>query len=334
LTVTTSTPGGTTADAEYSIAMWGPPTSGKTTFIGALNIALALEGGAWKMVGRDDASTALLTKLTDSLANDRKFPEGTVGVDTCRWLLTGSQQQVVRGGLFRRKRTERVSQSVRLDLVDPAGGLYGTDVRTSDYARGVLLDNLQRSRGIIFIFDPIREFWEGDGFRFTVGVLNSLAQLMTESGQLGDGHLPHHIAICITKFDEVRVLQTAEKLELVTARRNDEFGFPRVEAAHAEELLRNLCQHSQSGNAGLMLDNLRQHFAPERIRYFATSAIGFHVDPASGAYDPDDYQNLMPDPGDPMEMCIRGSVRPINVIDPVMWLASCVPSDRGKGAGS
>jgi hypothetical protein len=155
---------------------------------------------------------------------------------------------------------------------------------------------------------------------------------MTASGETVGGCLPHYIAICITKFDEVRVLQTAEKLELLTARRNDEFGFPRVDPVRAETLLRELCRHSQSGNDDLMLDNLRQHFAPERIRYFVTSAIGFHVDPATNVYNPDDFQNLMPDENDPREMRIRGTVWPINVVEPLMWLASRLNPVPQKGA--
>jgi hypothetical protein len=305
------------------IAMWGPPSSGKTTFLGALNIALARQGSGWRIVGRDPGSRNLLTALTTSLASDRRFPPDTKAVETCSWQLTGNVLKTVRSGFLRlRKRDRKVTVSINLDLVDPPGGLYSPDVHDSDYARGVLVESLKRSRGIVFVLDPIREFLDGDAFKHTIGVLNELAQSMASGGQAADGQLPHHIAICITKFDEARVLETASELDLVSTRRDDEFGFPRVSEDRAEELLRYLCRLSGSGNADLMLDTLRQHFAPERTRYFVTSAIGFHVDPFSHAYNPDDYQNLLPDSTGQGIMRIRGNVRPINVVEPIMWLAS------------
>ena len=218
----------------------------------------------------------------------------------------------------------------RSDLVDPQGKLYSNDMSARDVVRGDLIHNLENSRGIIFLFDPIREFRYGDGFEHTVGVLNDLAQRMSASRQLVGGRLPHYIAVCVTKFDEVRVLQTAEKLDLLITDPNDQFGFPRVDDAYAGDLFAQLCQVSQSGNADLMLNYLRQHFAPERIGHFVTSAIGFHVDPLTNVYNPGDFQNHLPDPGKPGQMLIRGTVHPINVVEPIMWLARKMAAGPGR----
>ena len=82
-----------------------------------------------------------------------------------------------------------------------------------------------------------------------------------------------------------------------------------------------LCDVSQTDNAVMVFNTLEQYFRPDRIKYFVTSAIGFFVDPRKGAYDPDDIQNLLPGPENaPKRLRIRGTVHPINVMEPVLWL--------------
>jgi hypothetical protein len=66
------------------------------------------------------------------------------------------------------------------------------------------------SPGIVLCFDPVSEFERGDAFRHTYGVLT---QLKSQLGRCGS--LPHYVAVCITKFDEIRVLESAQKLKLV-----------------------------------------------------------------------------------------------------------------------
>jgi hypothetical protein len=102
----------------------------------------------------------------------------------------------------------------------------------------------------------------------------------------------------------------------------DPYGFPRVDDSDAREFFTNLCKVSKSGMADLVLTTLEQHFQPERIKFFVSSAVGFYLDPISGIYDPENYQNLLPDPDEPDKTRIRGAIHPINVVEPMIWLGT------------
>ena len=148
---------------EHSVAMWGAPTSGKTTFLAALNIALTRQVEDWKVIGADEASTDKLVSLTTSLARDRKFPKATAGIERYRWILIGRASRAVPRRWFGATQRQE-SVKIGLDLVDASGELSAPD-RPSRGVRGDLINNLERSRGIVFLFDPIREFNKGGRVR-------------------------------------------------------------------------------------------------------------------------------------------------------------------------
>ncbi|MDN3351448.1 hypothetical protein [Actinomadura sp. DC4] len=320
---------------KHNIAMWGAPASGKTTFITALDIALTRRDSEWSIVGADDASTDFLVRATDSLSQERKFFPATQTIDRYHWFL------IRQGGADRRRRWRGPSKDtlqIGLELLDPPGGAFALN---GAYAglQEELLDNLTNSQGIVFLFDPIREFESGDAFSSLHGTLARLRQRMRASGGLQGGKLPHHLAVCVTKFDEMRVLHTAEKLGLVTSDPHDRYEFPRVDDGDAMELFRELCDISPTGNAEMVMQALDRDFHPERTRYFVTSSIGFHVDKRTSVFDPDDPQNLIPDSsatvakGQPEPFRIRGQVHPINVMEPMTWLAECLAARMPVGHG-
>ena len=302
------------------VAMWGPPRSGKTTFLAALNIALARQNPVgWRLVGIDTPSTQTLVTLTTDLAN-RRFPRATIALDQYTWALERSLQALPpRRRLRLGWRREQVP-SVSLDLVDASGELFSLEGRRNPEAENDLFKNLENSRGIIYVFDPVREFSRGDIFEHTIGVLNRLARRMADADALTSGRLPHHVAVCVTKFDQAKVLETASRLFLTTVDEADRFGFPRVADEDAEELFTELTE-IVSTTADMVPQALRRFFLPERMKFFITSSIGFHVNPLTGSYDPDDYQNEIPDENEPGGMRVRGAVHPINVVEPILWLA-------------
>ena len=112
-----------------------------------------------------------------------------------------------------------------------------------------------------------------------------------DRGQDFDGVLPHHVAVCVTKFDEPRVLATARRMGVVTTDPEDPYGFPRVRDGDARRVFAKLC----NGDGEMVLNTMDRTFRRDRVRYFVTSAIGFPADP--------------------------GPVNPINVAEPVLWLA-------------
>lgn len=304
------------------IAMWGAQGSGKTTFLAALNIALTQQGRGWTMTAADDASEELLIQMSDALSGKREFPPATQGIDVFEWLIYGRVQQTVKRGRFSR---ETVDQPVRigLKLADPTGELARWD-QAGLPDRRELVGHLARSRGIIFMFDPIREFERGDAYETTNGLLLELAGAVARKDPGFDGRLPHHVAVCVTKFDEPRVFATAETMHTLLWDPYDEHGFPRVHDSDARSLLSTLCKVSRGGNGDMVLTLLEQHFRADRIKFFVTSAVGFHVNPRTGRFDINDTQNVVkPDRGMSPSR-IRGPIHPINIVEPVLWLSEQV----------
>jgi hypothetical protein len=308
----------TTEDQNIShdVAMWGAAGCGKTTFLAALDIALTRVDGDWKVIGADSASTEVLTSLSRSLTTEHRFPLATLGVERYKWYLAGERRE--RTGRWPRRRTITRLDRIGLELIDAGGELF-----SSGQAVGRrLLDNLVRTRGIVYLFDPIREFEKGDAYDNLHGMLAQLSQELLNADEFVDGRLPHHLAVCVTKFDEVRVLKTADRMGLLQADPLDRHGFPRVMGdTDSRRLFEELCEVSASGNAELVLNKLTKYFHPGRIRYFVTSAIGFHLAPDTGRFDARDFQNLVPDSGSPAGHQIRSGVHPINVMEPMLWLA-------------
>lgn len=314
--------------ASHSIAMWGASGSGKTTFLTALRIAQDRRPHEWTIIGADKPSDAFLTNATRRLASEHRFYPATGALYRYSWHLI--QRSAVTGRRRwlpwpRRRAGANATKRIALEFLDPPGGVYQGGFQG---LREDLLENLTACRGIIFLFDPTREKTHGDTYDCLQDMLGMINQRMLLNGELRDGMLPHHLAVCITKFDELWVWQEADKLGLVTPDENDPFGFPRVEGDDAAEFFRELCGMSPTGNAEMVPNALAGNFHPDRIKYFVTSSIGFNVDSTSKVFDPDDPQNVRPvsaderlddEPEDALR--IRSQVHPINVMEPMAWLA-------------
>jgi hypothetical protein len=73
----------------------------------------------------------------------------------------------------------------------------------------------------------------------------------------------------------------------------------------------------------MLATTLERCFRPERIKYFVTSSVGFYTDPRSRIFNPDDSQNVTRGGEQSQGMRftgIRGSIHPINVAEPLLWL--------------
>jgi hypothetical protein len=163
----------------------------------------------------------------------------------------------------------------------------------------------------------------GHAFAYIYAVLAELAERLISRGEYTEGVLPQHVAVCISKFDDVRVLATAEKLGMIVADPDDEHRLPRVPDFDARDFFIELCKILNAGDPELVLNTIERHFNKSRVRYFVTSSIGFWVNPETSVYDPDDVQNLLGQ-ANLYDARIRGSVHPINVVEPLMWLVGKV----------
>lgn len=325
------------------IGLWGAPGSGKTTFLAALNVAVLRGGHNWRIFGVDDEATAFLSESTAMLTERREFPEATTNLEHRSWVMMGETE--VRYGSRWRRKTATVPVEFHLDMLDAPGAYFdshsatgngaveepvsdrlGFDDEDEEEARPLhepfsdeeeLVDNLATCDGIVYLFDPIREWKDGDAYRYFHRTFLKVAQRAMQSGRLVNARLPHYLAVCITKFDEPKVYLTARRRGYLTYDMTDPHLFPRVHEDAAEHLFRDLCRISATGNAEMVRSTIEKYFLPERVRYFATSAVGFFLG-SSARFRDADFQNVVPLKDGRTR--IRGEVHPINVVEPLLWL--------------
>jgi hypothetical protein len=304
-----------TIRGEPGIAMLGATGSGKSTFLGALQIALLKQEKEWRIWCRDPASRRALVEMNTALTSEGRFPLPTTGIDTFDWILGGNRARTERSGRFGSRSVEE-SLELTLKLTDPTGELARPD-QAGLQPREQLVDHVAKSRGILYMFDPIREFSRGDAYDKTYSLLMDLIAAVADDPDF-DGRLPHHVAVCVTKFDEPRVFKTAESLRMLVWDEHDPLGFPRVHGSDARALMHSLCKVSRNGTGEVVPQLLEQYFHPDRISYFVTSAIGFMVNKRTRLFDVQDTENVYRIESG--ESLVRGPVNPINVVEPILWL--------------
>ena len=298
---------------EPGIAMLGATGSGKSTFLGALQIALLKQHRDWRVWCRDPASRRALVEMNTALTSEGRFPLTTMGIDIFDWILSG---KVERTGHRRSSRSYEENVELALKLTDPTGELSRPD-QVGLQPREQLVDHVAKSRGILYMFDPIREFNRGDAYDKTYSLLMDLIAAVAEDPDF-DGRLPHHVAVCVTKFDDPRVFKTAESLGMLVWDEHDPLGFPRVHESDARDLMHSLCKVSRNGMGEVVPQLLEQYFHPDRISYFVTSAVGFMLNKRTRVFDGQDTENVYRIESG--ESLVRGPVNPINVVEPILWL--------------
>jgi hypothetical protein len=297
----------------------GAPGGGKTTFLASLSIAVGEAGqslGRWRITATDDASLTFLTERKQDLVVGRKFPAATSIVTQYHWQINGEMPDTPRRGLRRAVPGAKVSFS--LDVEDRPGGdflLNGAPITEEGLKR------LASAEALILLFDPTRDIGRSEGsesnWMFFHKLFETLKLRLQRTGQLEDGVLPHHVAVCITKFDDPAVFKPALQNRLVDI---GEDGVPRVPDDRAEEYFDWICREidrfSVDSSTLQFPSMLRSTFRDDRVRYYATSSVGFWTGP-TGRFDAGDFQNTQPVNGEPR---LRGAVRPVNVLEPLIAL--------------
>jgi energy-coupling factor transporter ATP-binding protein EcfA2 len=303
-------------ESESGVAMLGPTGSGKSTFLCALKMALIEQDEDWVLFTRDAVSRKRLDDMSEALTSQGAFPLTTQAVDTVQWILGRTIERTERKRAFGPETRVRDRVEVTLRLTDAPGELARSD-QIGLTERNELVTQLADSRGILYMFDPIREYTHGDAFQRTDSLLSELMGVLSEQPGF-DGKLPHHLAVCVTKLDDPRVFRTAKDLGMLNRDDYSPWGFPRVHGSDAQTLFHAFGGISRSGTGEVVPRLLERYFRPERISYYVTSAVGFMVNKRSRRFDERDTENVYRmASGAPL---VRGPVHPINVVEPVLWI--------------
>ncbi|RKS79640.1 hypothetical protein BZB76_1115 [Actinomadura pelletieri DSM 43383] len=348
-------PGAEEADADDTvtgrIGIIGPTGSGKTTFLGAIRVALE-EREAGLIWGTDAESRKFLTEASDRLHRQRVFPNATRSLPPNLSFKLRIQRRNVRV-TTKWKRRRRVTRTamVSLDVLDAPGGMYGgqtpdavpqpgepatqSAMLYSDADLKRLAEHVAASSGLILLLDPVRETNMNDSYDYLQYIIVEIAA--RARFRRNDPHLPHHLAVCITKFDHPHVYNAVNRQGLYLEPRG-EYEFPYAPSETAREYFDLLCEEQRSDtgmgdtNSTRQLRNvIRQYFSPRRTRFFLTSAVGFRVDPRTRRFLPTAPENVSYQEFDgKVGQWILGTAHPVNVLEPLMWLVQQQFKDDGR----
>jgi energy-coupling factor transporter ATP-binding protein EcfA2 len=291
-------------DAPVRIGLWGAPASGKTTLLAALAhvVGDTQQGyGSWRVGGLDRVAEEFLVRHKETLLDGSRFPAATEAVgEPLRFRFSGGT-----GG----------SSGFVVEVQDVPGH-YFSDRRPAD--DGAVTRRLAECDGLVFLFDPTAAAAHA-GADYLFGIIQRITTYLEESGRPPGRHLPHGLAVCVTKFDAPQVFLAARAARWGT-QGDDRYRFPRVKDSHARGFFRWAAAHFAGADGSRLCDLVEHHFDPDRTRYFATTSIGFHVG-ADGLFDAADFANTTAGG-------IRGPIRPVNVLEPFIALRRTL---RGSG---
>ncbi|MYY01549.1 MULTISPECIES: hypothetical protein [unclassified Streptomyces] len=309
------------ADERVRIGLWGAPRSGKTTYLASMAIAAMQmqrhSRSNWVIGGMNPESIEFLNDGVTQLAIQRVFPDATVGLQPLSWSFQGSEEGT--GPFKKSKQTGFI-----LEVQDVTGEAYRGD--EANALRPRVLDQLARSQGLIYLYDPLLDSQRAaEGLNFLYSMLTELNARVRDAGKLHRNRLPHHVSVCITKFDDPEVFRPAVEAGYVTQSMEGN-RLPRVPDEQAGRFFQWMCDDVRGASARLVRDCLAAFFHPQRISYYATSAIGFRLNPQH-IFDYRNYLNVEVVNG---ERRICTSPVPINVLEPLIDLEKRIRSGGSK----
>ncbi|UGT62491.1 hypothetical protein [Nocardia asteroides] len=314
-------PGHSTGTA---IEFWGAPRSGKSTFLRALEFAAdePVFGYRWKIIGRDKPSRDFLTTaMRDRLDGD--LPAASTGDVPLSWTFRGRRHREAEGTWLSRLMSAfgddddaEPDAVFTVDVHDLPGELFGRNTIHTEL-REQMLNRLVAARGIVLLFDPIgTKEADSNAFDYYLDIVGELRERVEQrKGLCGNGQLPHHLSVCVTKLDDARVFEAAMDARMIY---DVESGtVPEVPAELAADLLRQLCEDDRSERLCIQL---AQDFLPSRTRYFATTAAGFRV--VNGRFD-----RNSPSTVEGKRYTAKG--KPVNVLEPIVSLHQRIAEESG-----
>lgn len=329
-------------DPEHSvkplrIGLWGSTQSGRTTFLTVLGTVFKEwtgpeNGEQWRVVAASRKTSLLLEKWGAPLLNEQRFPPASAPLPGGEPMSFRLERRRPRGrGLVGWLRPERVAD-ITVALQDRAGQEWVGAKRSVNAVR-----YLANSDALVYFFDPThdtdlddadeppREWRSADFFNV---VETDLGMLAAREGRVHKGFLPQHIAVCVPKLDEQPVFDRA--LELMDSDPGTKL--PWVSPVKARLLFEMLANEQRSVEADYLPARLRRTFDPKRTSYHALSSVGFWV-PEDGELNWKDVCNVVRVPSSPgaePERRLRGPIRPVHILDPLISLVGRAGKRRGR----
>jgi hypothetical protein len=327
------------------IALWGAPGSGKTAYLGALAISVEMEeihdggraprprAGSWKINALPGPSWEYLYTLKSQM-QDGKFPDSTAyGANhPLIWSfagnLAGSEFDKRLWPLRRRDRPVNFT----IELKDIAGGAFDRSPSGMPGVRNAAsieaIEHLADADGIIYFFDPIAARDSQEAIRYVGETMDRLRSLVYGKTGKSEELLSQHVSVCVTKFDHREMYRRARKLGFVYSGPD---GFPVIPDTYAKRLFESICSgdfwDSRSEEKREEAMGLRRkfnnNFWHDRIKYYATSAIGFTTNDPDAKFNADRFQ-----PNYGAANTIIGDVHPINVLEPLIRLQQRIARER------
>jgi hypothetical protein len=188
----------------------------------------------------------------------------------------------------------------KLQMLDYPGGALGKEGQMPSY----ILKELSSCDGFLLLFDP-----ESDSNKHYLGrALETVWQEEQQHGGLESGRLRKWCAACVAKYDSPEVFLPMMDAGLITEA---------VAGVPLPDDSKNAFEFMSSREGGYVSDRIKLHFHPQQTSYYMSSNIGFYKANPHGPVDLDDFANTY---GTPLEGQIRGPIRPINILEPLLWI--------------
>ncbi|MFD7825991.1 hypothetical protein [Kitasatospora sp. NPDC059803] len=256
-------------------------------------------------------ANAFLSRGVDLLALERGFPGPSVGVERMTWSFQGEEPRLIGGPR---------EVGFVLDVHDVSGESF----RPDHPQHPAIVDQLAAARGLVYLFDPLLDGERAtQSLQFFYATLTAVNSRVRDQGGLLRNRLPHHVAVCVAKFDDPELFRPSVEAGWVT---QDGVGarIPRVPEHLSAGYFDWLCDTFRGSTTRLVRDALNGYFHPDRISYYASSAIGFRLNEAQ-IFDYRHYAQVELVDGQPR---ISTEPQPINVLEPLIELERRISGGR------
>lgn len=296
------------SNRNVNIGIWGGTQSGKTTYLSALQIATLLDPtGSWNIFGDDDISPGsvdfLLTGTQSLRGGD--FPPATISRQVYTYEIIGEPAGFAKVFSFVMETVGKPRPfKFNLHVFDYPGG----DLLKAD-PQDPLWEQLATCDGLVYLFDPHKTDVTSDNFQCLSRSTSMIRRVLSKhpGALLSNGRLPHHLAVCVTKFDDDQVFTKLRQAGLVIHDENKPGQAPYVkDVEKAFECFADI----------YTIPSIRRSFKDDRVRFFLTSSIGFFRD-ENGKIDIERCCNVVQEPGGNR---IRGLPIPHGVFEPLLWI--------------